>query len=354
MRRTVDADLVVFNLHGMGPNHADVPSMALLPELLYRRQFGGALFQEPDLAAGSAQPAAAGRWSWRNEMAAGFAAAATARRHATDAVAPAPAGRGARRLKGRDTLALDWMPAARYRPYWHRMRAFALPSFYDGRIRINLAGRESEGLVAIADYDAELAALERLLGDCRDPLSGEPLVAGVERDATADPLALAPSQADLVIEWRPQSLGFEHPALGRMGPLPFRRTGGHTGGPGFAWFQGRDIAAADHGTTSAFDVVPTVIDLLGERPSAPVSGRSPPAPAPFHRWRCAERPMTRPSVTTPIPAYNVGPLLARVIDSALDQADAAGRPIAQQVIVVDDGSSDATAAVAEGLDRGSR
>ena len=59
--------------------------------------------------------------------------------------------------------------------------------------------------------------------------------------------------------------------------------------------------------------------------------------------------MTRPSVTTLIPAYNVGPLLARAIDSALDQADAAGRPIAQQVIVVDDGSSDATAAVAEGF-----
>ncbi len=29
LRRAVDADLVVFNLHGMGPNNADVPSMAL-------------------------------------------------------------------------------------------------------------------------------------------------------------------------------------------------------------------------------------------------------------------------------------------------------------------------------------
>ena len=35
-----DAAIMVFAMHGMGANGADVPSMALLGELLYRRQFG--------------------------------------------------------------------------------------------------------------------------------------------------------------------------------------------------------------------------------------------------------------------------------------------------------------------------
>ncbi len=35
-----DAALMVFAMHGMGSNDGDVPTMALLPELLYRRQFG--------------------------------------------------------------------------------------------------------------------------------------------------------------------------------------------------------------------------------------------------------------------------------------------------------------------------
>ena len=35
-----DAMLVLFAPHGMGPNHADVAAMALLPELLYRVAFG--------------------------------------------------------------------------------------------------------------------------------------------------------------------------------------------------------------------------------------------------------------------------------------------------------------------------
>ena len=40
------------------------------------------------------------------------------------------------------TLSTDWVPASRYRSHWATMRAFALPSMYDGRIRLNLRGRE--------------------------------------------------------------------------------------------------------------------------------------------------------------------------------------------------------------------
>ena len=44
------------------------------------------------------------------------------------------------------------LPATRYQPLWHKMRVFALPSFYEGRMRINLLGREWDGLVPLELY----------------------------------------------------------------------------------------------------------------------------------------------------------------------------------------------------------
>jgi hypothetical protein len=70
------------------------------------------------------------------------------------------------------------------------------------------------------------------------------------------------TDADVVFVWRGAPSGFRHPRLGQIGPVPYRRTGGHTGGPGFAYLAGTPLAAGDYGTRSAFDVVPTVLDLL--------------------------------------------------------------------------------------------
>ncbi len=136
------------------------------------------------------------------------------------------------------TVALDWIPAARYRPFWPDMRALALPSFYDGRIRINLAGRETRGKVPLHEYTALCDAIEALLHAYRDLLSGEPVVKTIERCAGADPLKLGPSESDLAIDWNAAPLGFVHPELGRIGPLPYRRTGGHTGKHGIAFVAG--------------------------------------------------------------------------------------------------------------------
>jgi len=40
---------------------------------------------------------------------------------------------------------LFYQPAIWYKPFWPQMKAFALPSFSEGYIRINLQGREPEG-----------------------------------------------------------------------------------------------------------------------------------------------------------------------------------------------------------------
>jgi predicted AlkP superfamily phosphohydrolase/phosphomutase len=157
---------------------------------------------------------------------------------------------------------LRWMPAVRYRRVWADMDAFALPSFYDGQVRINLRGRERFGRVAPRDYAARCDEIAELVCACRNPRTGEPVVDEVVR-LRGDPLAAGATQADLVFTWRGAPLAFEHPRLGKVGPAPYRRTGGHDGGPGLGWFALPDAPQGDYGVRSAFDVVPTLLELCG-------------------------------------------------------------------------------------------
>ena len=276
-----DATVVVFNLHGMGTNNSDVPSMALLPELLMRDALGqGLLSVPPEWSRGTGVPVLAEEETWRHAVGHLLPAARRKNRLAT-AWRRAPSWLGGGRQRGRVRTAggtegrsLEWMPAARYSKHWAAMPAFALPSFYDGRVRINLAGRDAQGKVPLAEYGAACDAVERLLRECRDPRTGEPVVAAVERHAAPDPQTLGPTEADMVVLWRGSPLAFTHPRLGTIGPLPYRRPGGHTGGLGMAYVSGPGVAAADFGLRSAFDVVPTVVELLGETVPAWMSGTS--------------------------------------------------------------------------------
>jgi predicted AlkP superfamily phosphohydrolase/phosphomutase len=153
------------------------------------------------------------------------------------------------------------------------MRTFALPSFYDGRVRVNLAGREEQGIVARRDYEAVLDEVTALVSDCVDTRTGQPVVARVERYA-GDPQELGASDADLVVVWNATPAGFRHPRFGTIGPVPYRRTGGHTGAYGFAFVSGAGVGAGDAGIVSSVDVAPTIVDLLGAPPVAGLSGTS--------------------------------------------------------------------------------
>jgi hypothetical protein len=276
---------------GMGANHSDVPSMVLLPELLYRHAFGAALLTVP--AAWSQAPREVPLLGEGDDWVAtgkSWVPAAPSRpglgRHLRDFVRRRPLLRaGAKGIRaavrawqetvpGEVKLDMEWQPAYRYRRHWPRMQAFALPSYYDGQIRLNLRGRERSGLVDPARYDATCAALETLLSECRNVRTGEPAVAVIERASTRDPLALDASESDLRVVWRGLVTGLEHPRLGLVGPVPLRRTGGHTGSHGVAYITGRGITPGDRGVRSSFDMAPTVVDLLGCPPVAGMSGRS--------------------------------------------------------------------------------
>jgi predicted AlkP superfamily phosphohydrolase/phosphomutase len=282
-----DATVVAFAMNGMGPNRSDVASMVLLAELLYRANFGRPLLRVPRrwAQAEGGMPMLATDEDWSQMVMTAitqYPEPLDAARRVAARVLPEnlkrrlrPNGRGPTTTSdGALRLPLDWMPTGLYQPHWHRMRYFALPSFYDGRVRINLAGRERAGVVAVGDYQAVVDEIEQLVRACRDVRTGEPVVDHVERCADGDPLRLDPSASDLVVVWRGAALGLDHSEHGRIGPLPYRRTGGHTGPYGMAYLAGDGIAPRDGGVRSSFDVAPTVVELLGEQPDDRLSGHS--------------------------------------------------------------------------------
>ncbi len=182
---------VLFSVHGMQDNATDLPCLFFLSELMYRFNFPG----KKGLAAGDPnlappppiQSGLHGHWFgeiWR-------------RRHVRYPWLkkmmdcrwwPAwfkalPPNRDLRfpyflSWTGPEN---GWMPAMWYRPSWPRSRSFALPAFADGHVRINLAGRESHGLVAPQDYAAECDRVAEFLLRLRNARTGDAVVRDVLR-----------------------------------------------------------------------------------------------------------------------------------------------------------------------------
>ena len=263
-----DVSFVAFSMHGMGPNDSDVASMLLLAELMYRHSFRKPGLRERQWPTGGAGvPLLAEGENWSDAMRALLDMPEAPRQKLSMRIKRRLRRRA--RSKQKSVHTVDWMPASRYSPFWPEMKAFALPSFYDGRIRINLKGREAAGTVALHDYARLCDELETLLGECRNVITGEPIVREIERCGGPDPMALGRSGSDLVIVWNSSPLGLVHPVLGRIGPEPYRRTGGHSGRFGMAYIAADGIAPGDCGIASSFDVVPTAIDLLHQRSAEP-------------------------------------------------------------------------------------
>lgn len=257
VERFPDATIVAFAPHGMGENKADATGMGLLAEVMYRHSFGApALLDSPD------QPNHEDWSAWVNsrlyfpepQRSRRAWYRSLFRRGAADPPAGAPEHE------------LDWMPTARYRQFWPQMKAFALPAYHDARIRLNLQGREASGVIRQADYAAALDEVAALIGATMDIATGRPIEVEIEFPHRADPLAVGPTEADIVVRLKRNTLGLMHPRLGQIGPIPHRRTGGHTGGLGIAYVAGEAIRPADHGVFSTFDLSPAIGDLVTGRP----------------------------------------------------------------------------------------
>ncbi|MDX6666209.1 MAG: hypothetical protein QOG68_2415, partial [Solirubrobacteraceae bacterium] len=160
---------------------------------------------------------------------------------------------------------------------WARSRAFAEPDFGSGAIRLNVRGREPEGIVEPGEeYERLLAEISGELLELTHHATGQPAVARVVR---RDELASGPHAdelPDLMIAWTPDVLldAVDHPRVGtlheRLIDLPTAEHTGHAfvigSGPRF-----RDGTHSGHGRLA--DVAPTILHLLGAALPRDMDGR---------------------------------------------------------------------------------
>jgi predicted AlkP superfamily phosphohydrolase/phosphomutase len=262
---------VLFSPHGMQANELDLPSMVFLPELLYRDsapgRFGlakgtvGAPLESraPAQSASFIDVLWAGKHDWnplrRRARRRGLRASKRAERWL---------GAGGGPANPRDLPELGHIPAAWYSNLWPRMPAFALPSFAHGQVRVNLRGRDRAGVVEPADYDAVLARVTGLVAQMRSARTGKPLARRVWR-SRASALDSDPRlpQADLVVVWEGgPSEAADCGELGRIGPIPFHRTGSHAP-EGFLVAAGPGLAAGPRPGGTPLDLGPTLLRLAG-------------------------------------------------------------------------------------------
>ncbi|WP_053076668.1 alkaline phosphatase family protein [Caenimonas sp. SL110] len=213
-----DTQIFIFSPHGMRSNTLDMSSMLFLPELIYRWSTGKPALCYQDIAEPIPEPSLGYSRHWREEV------------------------WGLRTPHGEQALEsplvqsergdpLDWDPGNWFRPQWAGMRAFALPGYSEGLIRLNIAGRDGPDGIAPQDFTAVCDELRAVVAGLVDARTGKPLaskVLQVRQDAMDNNPDQSP--ADLMVQWREGVVTdvVEHPKYGRIGPVPFFRTGGHS------------------------------------------------------------------------------------------------------------------------------
>lgn len=150
---------------------------------------------------------------------------------------------------------------------WSRTRVFAIPSLYGAYLRVNLRGREPQGVVEPgADYEALLDHLESDLRKLTETVSGTPLVDRVTRGAVLSGGAPPDLLPDLFVEWVPlahlvREASFDHTVLRQEVPGYLRDTQHSPGG--FLAAAGPAVRPGALTTTvDILDLAPTFLHLL--------------------------------------------------------------------------------------------
>jgi len=159
-------------------------------------------------------------------------------------------------------------------------RAFCVPGDYAGAIRINLVGREPEGVVeAGSQYEALCEELENELRALVNPDTGKPAVRDVSRPHRLYHGKHLADFPDLIVRWTGDApiRTLISPRIGKVeGNDTSRRTGEHWP-EGFVLARGPGIAAGATVTAEeagVMDVAPTILELLGVPAPAEMEGRA--------------------------------------------------------------------------------
>ncbi len=277
-----NARIVVFSAHGMGPNSMDLPSTLFLPELLYRLNFPGQYAIAPgEVGAPLPPPIAKMKWNyWERHVWATKYDKNPLRRFLrrelptkvfnwVESLIDSPQAPGLmspfQLLK--KTTVVPLQAAHWYSPLWPQMKAFALPSFAEGYIRVNVKGRDPQGIVSPSEYDAYCEDLIEKIAALKDARTGIPMATEILRMRT-DPHDNNPKlpDADIAVVWQEEYATdvVESPHVGRIGPVPHYRAGSHrpqgfmiANGPGIVPNQTTEYIG------HALDIAPTILQLMG-------------------------------------------------------------------------------------------
>lgn len=278
---------IIFSAHGMESNSMDLPSMLFLPELMYRFSFPGKCAMAAGKLGAAPPPPIINPKKW------GWLGAVWELKHDTNLlrrsirkIVPTPRvfqylekafGPAFTPALYRDGGPVAYQqPAMWYRLQWPDMKAFALPSYSEGYIRINLKGREAKGIVDPADYDVVCDEITQHLLELKDARTRKPHVKKVVRSrqtATDDDPKLP--DADLIVIWHSVVTDIvDSPAYGRIGPVPYHRSGSHVN-RGFLMAAGSGIPADSELTDGhALDLAPTILEMMGATPPEHLDGKS--------------------------------------------------------------------------------
>lgn len=298
-----DATVMVFSLHGMTTNRTDLMTFVMLPELAHRLHGGRPALRMPGgeawRAAGMPPVVPDPRVQWIDHVSSHFARSRPrAVRNAVKRAVPRSAREALRRIAGRPghrpgvlaapiPAAVPWADAAAgppphephymplwwYRDEWPRMRWFAVPSFTTGLVRINLRGRERDGLVDPAEYRRVCDEIVATVSRATCARTGRSVVESAHFPRADDPMAPGGSPGDVEFVWSAPVDAIEHPDAGLIGPVPMHRVGEHSGA-GFVMVAGPGVAPGELRTARPVDFAPTILDLLGVAHPAGLVGNS--------------------------------------------------------------------------------
>ncbi len=287
-----DTQFIVYSLHGMGPAFMDLSTLVFLPEYLYRYNFPGMqalgdsrTTKESDKQVIEYEFGFWERHIWNTKYEPNLFKRFLKKVLPNKAYFPIAEKIDPVRdddlvspfAMSRLGEAVGWNPAHWYYRLWPRMKAFAIPTFGEGFVRLNVKGRDPNGMLEPEDFASACDEITDMLMQITDVDDGDTMVQRVVR--TRD----RPNQnsshghfADLIVlmkDKRPPSK-VTHPELGTIGPLPRYRSGTHRN-LGVFLGCGSDIEAsiAIEGA-HALGVAPTILRLLGAPIPAHMSGKT--------------------------------------------------------------------------------
>lgn len=303
------ASVVPFAVHGMQKNASDVIGGVLLPELIHRQHFGDSLLDFPE---------------WHQDDPYLVLDPRVQPRHYLESILKIPTPTTCSGLRSLPTKAVralrhrlpaerlndfekrywkrpDWWnmhirpvtppqrrdvyteaqwiemesaaSASWYRTYWPQMDYFVVPSFSDCHIRINLVGRERDGRVPLADYEATLDRIEADLRNVVNPRTGVPVFGDFYRVRADDPFSETGPAPDLVVTAVEVADVIEHPEVGNVGSSPLMRMGEHSRNA-WALFPNEAGSRESAEVYEPKDLPATLLEILGRVPGPSVSGRS--------------------------------------------------------------------------------